>query len=173
MTATVTTATFAETLTSEATVTDTVTQTITDVSTATATPTCGVNLVQNGDFPAPQWSLWSFSYFGGASPQFNAQCGIDPYCPLVYITTSGRETWSQTIFTYPGQTYTLSYYANFGCTGNSGAECYTDASVSSPVKANVDAYTGATFVKVSGSFTATGLTTVLTCTAHTTAFHRD
>jgi len=167
----VTTSTQVAVVTSSATITDTVTQTTVETTITTATPVCGVNLVQNGDFPAPQWPPWSFTYSGGCDPQFNAECGIDTYCPLVYCTSAGSETWSQTINTYPGKTYTLSFeLASFGTQGTAVAECYVDAAGASIVSGSPSTYTGATFHPHSGTFVASSEQTKITCTASTTSY---
>jgi hypothetical protein len=126
--------------------------------------------VINGDFTSPYYAPFVETSTGNASPQFNSGCGIDPYCPLFIVNSGGgSETLTQTITTFPGQTYSLSfYYNNFSATAGSTLICSVDVIGSLPVAANLGTATGgANFVKVSGTFTATGPSTVLTCMANT------
>lgn len=140
----------------------------TSTVTVTAAPTCGVNLVVNGDFPEPTYAPFIESSTGAADPQFNAGCGIDPNCPLFYIPGAGSETLTQTISTYPGQVYTLSYeLANFGYEGVASFSCSAGAF---SVPANLNDVTGTTFVKYQGTFTATSAETLLTCVGTTTQY---
>jgi hypothetical protein len=169
-----TTATQTSAITSTITVPETATVVTTEEATATATPLCGVNLVQNGDFPEGSFNDWTITATigqpgGYPNPQINYDCTVDPFCPLIVIEGTGSSTISQTISTYPGQEYTLSYGHNlYASQSGSLVECYVNAEGAAPVVATGPQ--GGTYNTASGTFTASSTSTLLTCSVSTDSY---
>ncbi|KAL1889652.1 hypothetical protein Sste5346_008771 [Sporothrix stenoceras] len=131
-------------------------------SSAAAQPTCGVNILSNGNFVSTyDWTFVDVTGAGSFTTETNGPAGYSTY--LQYATTAAGTSYMYTTFiTVPGTTYSLDYAyectSDIGITGIHAQLSQGAIWVQSVTATNV--WTSG----LSGTFTATATTTTLTFT---------
>ncbi|KAH8692185.1 hypothetical protein BGW36DRAFT_387154 [Talaromyces proteolyticus] len=160
-----------DTVTATATITDPFTTTLPVTVTATVTPTatCGVNLIQNPEFASTSLPPWTVALSGGFIQQYNSNCGVSSYCILFYGSSAGSFTLSQTIDTFAGESYTMSFDYHTWSTPQAGAAftCHVNNSAETSWSIPLSVSTSS-WASYTGTFVASSSSTTFTCTGSTT-----
>ncbi|PTU23611.1 hypothetical protein P175DRAFT_0500172 [Aspergillus ochraceoroseus IBT 24754] len=158
--------------TATATITDnesaTVTEAVTVTVTATPTATCGVNLIQNPVFQSLTLPPWTKTVTGTFNQMYNSNCGVSPYCLLIYGPGAGSFSLSQTIDTVAGQQYTMSFDYHTWAVPSAGTTftCQVSNADSTTWSIPLSVSTSA-WHTFSGTFVASGASTTFTCAGST------
>lgn len=131
-------------------------------SSASAQPTCGVNVLSNGDFTTTDtWTFVDATGAGSFTTETDGPAGYSTY--LQYTTTAAGTSYMYTTFTtIPGTTYSLNY--SYECTSDIGITGIHAQLSQGAIWVQSVTVTAGWTSGLSGTFTATDTTTTLTFT---------